>query len=850
MINPRKMSSRKALFIKQALGVLLVVAFANVFTKNVSAATITVTNNGNSGAGTLRQATIDAADGDTIEFNLGAGSETITISSYLYAPWGKGLTIDGDNSAGSGTDITIQVATPSVSTYPVIQISTGAKTTTLKNLTMRGGDATTGSGGTIYMYSSGASLVLENCVVKDGRGRFGAGIWANDFTSLTIDNCTFQDNDSQEHGSAARIDSFSGTVNITNSTFQNNNATATGGNYYGGAIYFYNNSAQGTVSIDKSTFSGNSIYSDGAGIYAKNISSLSISNSTFTNNTNGSGTGNGGGIYAYNVPTLRVSNSTFTGNTCKYFGGAMYIGGSGTVATLTNDTITNNSSSYYDYDGIYLSSATLYMKNTILADHAGYDFNNSSGTIHDNGYNIVEVSNNYTWSGTGDLTGNQTNLNISSSLADNSTVFGTQTLGLSSGSVAINAGDSASNNGVTVTNRDQRGFYRTDTVDIGAYEYNGSASPVYTLTYTAGDNGSITGTTPQIIASGEDGAAVSAVPATGYHFVDWSDSSTDNPRTDTNVTDNLSVTANFAIDTFDLAYAAGEHGSISGTTSQTVNYGTDGSTVTAVPDSNYAFVKWSDDSVENPRTDLNVTENITVTATFEIIDPNAPVKSTFIINNDDAYTNSKDVSLSIAATDDQNDVAYMMISNSVLFAGAEWVAYAAEYEWEVTDGDGEKNVYIKFKDSVGNESLTYSDSIILDTAIELSVETDDDTDLVVNEEGKRETRNQRPTFSGTGEPGATVTITINSDPIVGTTTVGEDGTWSWTPDENIPLGEHNVTIVIEDPAGNTKQVGYVLGILDDELADSGENIFIPIAIMVLGLCGVGVYIRKENIKNT
>ena len=52
--------------------------------------------------------------------------------------------------------------------------------------------------------------------------------------------------------------------------------------------------------------------------------------------------------------------------------------------------------------------------------------------------------------------------------------------------------------------------------------------------------------------------AVTAVPETGYHFVNWSDGSTANPRTDLDVTANLTVTANFAIDTFTLNYAAGD----------------------------------------------------------------------------------------------------------------------------------------------------------------------------------------------------------------------------------------------------------------------------------------------------
>ena len=140
----------------------------------------------------------------------------------------------------------------------------------------------------------------------------------------------------------------------------------------------------------------------------------------------------------------------------------------------------------------------------------------------------------------------------------------------------------------------------------------------YTLTYTAGANGSITGTSPQIKYSGEDGTAVTAVPSTGYHFVNWSDSSTANPRTDSSVTANISVTANFAINTYTLTYTAGANGSITGTSPQTVNYNASGTEVTAVPDIGYHFVNWNDSSTANPRTDSSVTANVTVTANFAI----------------------------------------------------------------------------------------------------------------------------------------------------------------------------------------------------------------------------------------
>jgi hypothetical protein len=140
----------------------------------------------------------------------------------------------------------------------------------------------------------------------------------------------------------------------------------------------------------------------------------------------------------------------------------------------------------------------------------------------------------------------------------------------------------------------------------------------YTLTYAAGAGGSLTGDTSQTIDYGEDGTAVTAVPDAGYHFVNWSDTSTDNPRTDTNVTTNISVTANFAINTYTLTYAAGAGGSISGLTSQTVAYGQDGIAVIAIPDTGYHFVDWSDASTDNPRTDTNVTANISVIANFAI----------------------------------------------------------------------------------------------------------------------------------------------------------------------------------------------------------------------------------------
>jgi uncharacterized repeat protein (TIGR02543 family) len=138
----------------------------------------------------------------------------------------------------------------------------------------------------------------------------------------------------------------------------------------------------------------------------------------------------------------------------------------------------------------------------------------------------------------------------------------------------------------------------------------------FTLTYLAGAGGTIDGVSPQIVDEGASGSAVLAVPDEGYAFVGWSDGSVENPRADSAVTDDLTVTANFGLVQLSLTYLAGPGGSISGSASQFVDYGESGAPVTAVPDVGYVFHRWSDGLGSASRTDENVTSDLTVTAEF------------------------------------------------------------------------------------------------------------------------------------------------------------------------------------------------------------------------------------------
>ncbi len=89
-------------------------------------------------------------------------------------------------------------------------------------------------------------------------------------------------------------------------------------------------------------------------------------------------------------------------------------------------------------------------------------------------------------------------------------------------------------------------YYRALGINV-AGRTNGSILGPYTaynVTYSAGSNGSISGTSSQVIWNGESSSAVTAVADSGYAFVDWSDGSTQNPRSDV-ISGTLSVTANF-----------------------------------------------------------------------------------------------------------------------------------------------------------------------------------------------------------------------------------------------------------------------------------------------------------------
>jgi hypothetical protein len=78
---------------------------------------------------------------------------------------------------------------------------------------------------------------------------------------------------------------------------------------------------------------------------------------------------------------------------------------------------------------------------------------------------------------------------------------------------------------------------------------------------------------------------------------------------------------------YTLNYLSGSNGYLTGSTTQSVAQGDNGSAVTAIANGGYIFQNWSDASTTNPRVDYNVQSDITVTANFVSSSTTPPIST-------------------------------------------------------------------------------------------------------------------------------------------------------------------------------------------------------------------------------
>jgi hypothetical protein len=262
---------RAALLMAAALAASVVIA-AVVLASPAWADTYTVTNNADSGAGSLRQAIIDADTTtgveDTINFNLGSSAATITLTSPLPPITdAAGLTIDGGSA----------------------------------NIEINGDNKYR-----VFEVGSGAELTLNNLTVAEGAADAGGGIY--NAGTATVSNSTLSDNSATFDGGG--IFNAGSTLEISNSTLSGNSATGGMGGGLNNSPFGHDNP---TATVSNSTFSGNSAYFGAGGILSGGfLVTLEISNSTLSGNFATFDSG-GAGAYA-NLGTSATFKNTIVAN--------------------------------------------------------------------------------------------------------------------------------------------------------------------------------------------------------------------------------------------------------------------------------------------------------------------------------------------------------------------------------------------------------------------------------------------------------------------------------------------------------------------------------------------------------
>ena len=219
-------------------------------------------------------------------------------------------------------------------------------------------------GGAINIGSGGVNAKISNCVFENCSASKGGALLLYN-ANPTVESCRFINNKAtdsgSEHGGGA-INIGSGGVNakISNCVFENcsaskggalllynanhtvescrfinNNATGTGDNDGGGAIYTGSNARN--TNVYDCTFINNTAPHFGGAIYSQGTN-LTIGGCDFVENK--APTNDGGAIYVNNISSI-ISNCSFIENSANH-GGAIYYTNKAVNNTLSNCNFTNN----------------------------------------------------------------------------------------------------------------------------------------------------------------------------------------------------------------------------------------------------------------------------------------------------------------------------------------------------------------------------------------------------------------------------------------------------------------------------------------------------------------------------
>lgn len=246
----------------------------------------TAWNTQDSGTGSLRQTIADAPPGTTITFDTGLDGQVIDLTGTQLAI-SKDLTLD---ATGLPNGLTLDANGLS----RVFEISSG-RTVSIRGLGITGGASS--DGGAIRNYGS---LTLTDCTLDQNSSTSQGGALRNIAGSVTIDGCTLSGNTAGVSGGAIFSDVL---VDISNSTLTGNSAQ------YGGALYVAGSSV---ATLIHTTIAANSVTGIGGGLMVGG-GTLNINNSIVANNT-GPGTGLGADIGNFSGGSIVPTGLNLIGN--------------------------------------------------------------------------------------------------------------------------------------------------------------------------------------------------------------------------------------------------------------------------------------------------------------------------------------------------------------------------------------------------------------------------------------------------------------------------------------------------------------------------------------------------------